>query len=86
MSNFGTGMGPILLNNVTCNQSHLELFQCIHPLDIGTHDCDQENAAGVTCLNITAVTITTSTDIPSSIFISIYTDSGLDITSLISTR
>ena len=50
---FGAGMGPILLNNVTCDQSHLELLQCVHPLDIGAHDCDQENVSGVTCLNMT---------------------------------
>ena len=51
-------MGPILLNDVTCNESHLELLQCIHPLDIGIHNCDQENAAGVICPNVPTTTIT----------------------------
>ena len=52
---FGAGMGPILLDNVTCNQSHLKLLQCVHPLDIGVHDCDQENVAGVICLRLSIV-------------------------------
>ena len=54
---FGAGMGPILLDNVTCNQSHLELLQCVHPLDIGVHDCDQENVAGVICPSVSTTTI-----------------------------
>ena len=59
---FGAGMGPILLDNVTCNQSHLELLQCVHPLDIGVHDCDRENVAGVICLSVSDATTITSTD------------------------
>ena len=62
---FGAGMGPILLDNVTCDQSHSELFQCVHHLDIGIHNCDRENVAGVICPNITvsdsARAITTAT-------------------------
>ena len=54
---FGAGMGPILLDNVTCNQSHLKLLQCVHPLDIGVHDCDQENVAGVICPSVSTTTI-----------------------------
>ena len=54
---FGAGMDPILLDNVTCNQSHLELLQCVHPLDIGVHDCDQENVAGVICPSVSTTTI-----------------------------
>ena len=56
---FGTRMGPILLDNVTCDQSHTELLQCVHPFDIGVHDCDQEefNVAGVICPNVSATTI-----------------------------
>ena len=79
-------MGPVLLDNVTCNQSHVELLQCVHPLDIGIHDCNQENVAGVICPNISTVTITTTTDIPPFIFASPKTNSGLGITSLISTK
>ena len=55
---FGAGMGPILLDNVTCDQNHSELLQCVHPLDIGIHDCDQINVAGVICPNVFAITTT----------------------------
>ena len=58
---FGTGMGPILLDNVTCNQSHLELLECVHPQNIGVHDCDRENVAGVICPNVSDATTITST-------------------------
>ena len=54
---FGTGMGPILLGSVTCNQSHLELLQCVHPLDIGVHECGRENVAGVICPNVSTTTV-----------------------------
>ena len=55
---FGAGMGPILLDNVTCDQSLLELLQCVHPQAIGIHDCDRENVAGVICPNVSTATIT----------------------------
>ena len=58
---FGAGMGPILLDNVACDQSHSELLQCVHPLDIGIHNCDQENIAGVICPNVSDSAITTAT-------------------------
>ena len=58
---FGAGMGPILLDNVTCDQSHLELLQCVHPKDIGVHDCDQENAVGVICPYVSDASTITST-------------------------
>ena len=53
---FGAGMGPILLDNVACDQSHSELLQCVHPQDFGIHDCDRENVAGVICPNVSAIT------------------------------
>ena len=58
---FGAGMGPILLDNVTCDQSHLELLQCVHPQNIGVHDSDRENVAGVICLSVSDATTITST-------------------------
>ena len=64
--NFGVGMGPILLDNVTCNQSHSELIQCIHPLDIGIHNCDRENVAGVICHNVSVTTITNTPPTPNT--------------------
>ena len=63
---FGAGMGPILLDNVTCNQSHLELLQCVHPQNIGVDDCDRENVAGVICPNA-STTIAATMNKPSNI-------------------
>ena len=63
---FGAGMGPILLDNVACDQSHLELLQCVHPQDIGAHECDQENVAGVICPNVSTTTAATMNN-PSNI-------------------
>ena len=57
---FGAGMGPILLDNVACDQSHSGLLQCVHPQDIGIHDCDRENVAGVICPNVSTTTITST--------------------------
>ena len=56
---FGAGMGPILLDNVICDQSHLELLQCVHPKDIGVHDCDRENV-GVICPYVSDASTITS--------------------------
>ena len=53
---FGAGMGPILLDNATCDQSHLKLLQCVHPQNIGIHDCDRENVAGVICPQLSTTT------------------------------
>ena len=64
MNSFGAGMGPVLLDNVNCNQSHSELLQCVHPLDFGIHECDQESVAGVICPIVSA---TTTTIIPPNI-------------------
>ena len=57
---FQAGMGPILLDNVTCDS---ELLQCVHPQLTGIHYCDRENVAGVIC---SGLAITTVTDIPCS--------------------
>ena len=62
---FGAGMGPILLDNVTCDRSHSEVLQCVHPQDIGAHDCDRENVSRVICPN-TTIAMFTTTDIPST--------------------
>ena len=32
-----------------CNNSHSNLSQCVHPNDIGIHDCNPNNTAGVVC-------------------------------------
>ena len=36
---------------MACNKSHSNLSQCVHPLDIGIHDCEEDNIAGVICLS-----------------------------------
>ena len=53
-SYFEAGDGPILLDNAACNKSHLNLSQCVHPLDIGIHNCEEDNIAGVICLNVSS--------------------------------
>ena len=48
-SHFGAGEGPVLLENVRCNQSHSNLSQCVdlrHNIGI-LSDC--EHTAGVIC-------------------------------------
>ena len=57
-SHFEAGDGPILLDNVACDKSHSNLSQCVHPLDIGIHDCEEDNIAGVICLNIFSTEVT----------------------------
>ena len=47
--NRGAGKGPILLARVACNNCHSNLSQCVHPNDIGIHDCNRDNTAGVIC-------------------------------------
>ena len=61
-SHFEAGDGPILLDNVACNKSHLNLSQCVHPLNIGIHECEKNNTAGVICLNISSTTKTPVTN------------------------
>ena len=53
---FGVEAGPPLLFNVTCNHTHSELSQCVHPDSIGLHDCvSQDERAGVTCPELTSI-------------------------------
>ena len=59
-------VGPVLLANVTCNQSHLELLQCVYPQDIGVHNRNQENVTGVICPNVSTTTVATMNN-PSNI-------------------
>ena len=59
INTFGAGEGPILLYNVTCNRTHTELSQCVHPLSIGLRDCvSQDKRAGVICLELASFTTT----------------------------
>ena len=49
VNNSGVGDGPILFDNVSCNQYNSKLSQCVHMLSIGQHQCDRRNTAGVIC-------------------------------------
>lgn len=51
---FGAGTGPVLLSKVTCDQSHSKLSQCVHPKQIGLHNCDRNQAVGVVCHEISS--------------------------------
>ena len=51
-SHFGSGQGPVLLNDVACNPSYTHLSQCVHSLSIGIHECTSDSIAGVTCPEI----------------------------------
>ena len=64
----GAGEGPILLAaRVTCNNSHTKLSQCVHPNDIGIHNCNRNNTAGVVCPIPTISTNKSIVDVPSDI-------------------
>lgn len=45
---FGKGSGPILLDNLHCSTGKTSIFDCFHN-DIGNHNCDHGDDAGVTC-------------------------------------
>ena len=43
---------------MACNKSHSNLSQCVHPLDIGIHECEEDNIAGVICLIVSSTEVT----------------------------
>ena len=45
---FGSGIGPIFLNNVSCGGDETSLDDCIHSA-VGVHNCDHSEDAGVIC-------------------------------------
>ena len=72
----GAGEGPILLTRVACNNNHSKLSQCVHPNDIGIHNCHRNNTAGVVCPIPTISPNKSIVDVPSYVS---------TVTSLIST-
>ena len=45
---FGQGSGPIWLDNLMCDGSEPDLFNCTHP-GVGIENCDHSDDAGVEC-------------------------------------
>ena len=45
---FGSGSGPIFLDDVICTGSEPSLLQC-YSNEVGVHNCDHSEDAGVQC-------------------------------------
>ena len=46
---FGQGYGGIFLDNVACSGNESQLIDCISSSNIGVHNCQHNNDAGVRC-------------------------------------
>jgi len=46
---FGTGVGPILLDNIGCTGNESHLLQCHGSQNLGVHQCNHRLQAGVIC-------------------------------------
>ena len=46
---YGEGSGSILLDDLVCTGSEDSLLDCIDISEIGSHDCDHSEDAGVRC-------------------------------------
>ena len=50
-AHYGEGTGPILLDNLQCLGTELDVLTCAHN-GIGEHDCDHNKDASAKCLGI----------------------------------
>ena len=46
---FGDGIGSILLDNLMCEGNENSLMDCVTSEDIGIHNCEHSEDAGVRC-------------------------------------
>ena len=46
---FGQGYGRIFLDNVACSGTESRLIDCISSSNIGVHNCQHDDDAGVKC-------------------------------------
>ena len=46
---FGTGTGPILLDNLYCKGNESSLLECERGVEIGRHNCNHTEDAGIRC-------------------------------------
>ena len=46
---FSEGIGSILLDNLMCEGHESSLLDCMASEDIGTHNCEHSEDAGVRC-------------------------------------
>ena len=51
---FGEGIGSILLDNLMCAGHESSLLDCMASDDIGIHNCEHSEDAGVRCEGIQA--------------------------------
>ena len=47
---FGSGTGPIFIDNLDCSDENARLLDCGYSAPIGIHQCDHSRDAGVACL------------------------------------
>ena len=52
ISGFGGGTGPIWLDNLACGAYTQIIFNCYSPNQVGVHNCDHTEDAGLTCIPI----------------------------------
>ena len=49
---YGQGYGGIFLDNVACSGTESRLMDCVSSTNIGAHNCQHDDDAGVRCQGI----------------------------------